>query len=142
MIRIDEYPTHELNGIKYRCGRVQPFGASVVGNTGINFSIFSKDATYCELVLFHHGMKEPFARIPFPEEFRIGNVFSMIVYGLDIEDVEYGYCMDGPYDPQKGYWFDRNKILLDPYAKLVSGRNVWGREPDWTDPFQHRGCDT
>ena len=140
MIRIDECPTHELNGIKYRCGRVQPFGASIVGNTGINFSVFSKDATYCELVLFHHGEKKPFARIPFPEEFRIGNVFSMIVYGLDIEEVEYGYCMDGPYDPKSGYWFDRSKILLDPYAKLVSGRNVWGVEPDWDNPFQHRGC--
>ena len=88
MIRIDEFPTHELNGIKYRCGRVQPFGASVVGNNGINFSIFSRDAVSCELLLFHHGMKEPFARIPFPDDFRIGNVFSMIVYGLDIEDVE------------------------------------------------------
>ena len=61
MIRIDECPTHELNGIKYRCGRVQPFGASIVGNSGINFSVFSKDATYCELVLFHHGQKKPFA---------------------------------------------------------------------------------
>ncbi len=140
MIRIDEFPTHELNGIKYRCGRVQPFGASIVGNTGINFSIFSQDATYCELVLFHHGQKKPFARIPFPDEFRIGNVFSMIVYDLDIDDIEYGYCMDGPFDPVNGYRFDREKILLDPYAKLVSGRNVWGVEPDWENPFQHRGC--
>ena len=90
MIRIDEFPTHEINGIKYRCGRVMPFGASIVGNSGINFSIYSKDATYCELVLFHKAENEPFARIPFTDEFRIGNVFSMIVYGLDIEDVEYG----------------------------------------------------
>lgn len=140
MQRIDDFPTHELNGIKYRCGRVQPFGASVVGNNGINFSVFSKDAVSCELVLFHKGMKKPFARIPFPDEFRIGNVFTMIVYGLDIEDLEYGYCMDGPYDPENGYLFDKEKILLDPYAKLVSGRDVWGEMPDFKDSFQHRGC--
>ena len=78
MNRIDDFPTHEKDGIKYRCGRVQPFGASIVGNGGINFSVFSRYATYCELVLFNKGEKEPFARLPFPEEFRIGNVFSMI----------------------------------------------------------------
>ncbi|MBR4543977.1 MAG: glycogen debranching protein GlgX [Lachnospiraceae bacterium] len=139
MIRIDDFPTHELNGIKYRHGRVQPFGATVVGNDGINFSVFSKDAVFCELLLFHRGEKDPFARIPFPDDFRIGNVFSMIVYGLDIEDLEYGYCMDGSYDPENGYRFDKEKILLDPYAKLVSGRDVWGKEPDPNDPFQHRG---
>lgn len=140
MIRIDNYPTHEKDGIRFRCGRVQPFGASIVGGGGINFSIFSKDAVSCELLLYHHGAPKPYAVIPFPEEFRIGNVFSMIVYGLDYEEVEYGYRFDGVYAPEQGYRFDKTKILLDPYAKLVSGRNVWGAEPDWENPFQHRGC--
>ena len=140
MPRIDEYPTHELNGIKYRVGRVQPFGASIVSETAINFSIFSRDATGCELLLYHRGDAEPFVRLPFPEEFRIGNVYSMMVYGLDYEEVEYGYVFDGPYDPVNGYRFDRQKILLDPYAKLVSGRDVWGVEPDLQGEFQHRGC--
>jgi glycogen operon protein len=47
--------------------------------------------------------------------------------------------MDGPFDPKNGYYFNRNKILLDPYAKMISGRNKWGREPDWENDFQHRG---
>ncbi len=81
-MRIDEFPTNELDGIQYRCGHVLPFGASVIGNGVIHFSVFSKDATGCTLLLFHAGEKEPFIRIPFPEEFRIGNVYSMIVYGL------------------------------------------------------------
>lgn len=140
MFRIDECPTHEHQGIPYRCGRVQPFGASFTGGGGINFSIFSKDATACELLLYNYGAKEPFAVIPFPEEFRIGDVYAMTVYGLNPELLEYGFRMDGPFDPDKGYRFDRTKVLLDPYAKLVSGRNVWGREPDWSNPFQHRGC--
>ena len=140
MFRIDECPTHEHQGIPYRCGRVQPFGASFTGGGGINFSIFSKDATACELLLYNYGAKEPFAVIPFPEEFRIGDVYAMTVYGLNPELLEYGFRMDGPFDPDKGYRFDRTTVLLDPYAKLVSGRNVWGREPDWSNPFQHRGC--
>lgn len=139
MIRIDENPTHELNGIRYRCGHVQPFGATIVGN-GINFSVFSKDADSCTLVLYHYGQKEPFIEIPFPEQFRIGNVFSMIVYDLDYEQIEYGYRFDGPYDPENGYRFDKTKILLDPYAKLISGRNQWGKLPDFENEFQHRGC--
>ena len=139
MARMDSEPTHELNGIKYRCGRVQPFGATIVYENAVNFSIFSKDAYSCELLLYHHGEKEPFAVIPFPDDFRIGNVFSMIVYDLEYEDLEYGYRMDGPFDPRNGYRFDKNKILLDPYAKMISGRDKWGEEPDFRNNFQHRG---
>ena len=46
----------------------------------------------------------------------------MIVYGLDIRDFEYAYRVDGPWDPDKGLLFDKKNILLDPYAKAVSGR--------------------
>lgn len=140
MVRIDEYSTHELNGVKYRCGRVLPFGASFTGGGGINFSIFSRGAVSCELLLYHYGEPEPFLVIPFPEEFRLGSVFTITVYDLPYDQLEYGYRFDGPFDPERGDRFDKSKILLDPYAKLVSGRNKWGREPDWSDAFQHRGC--
>lgn len=139
MTRMDSEPTHELNGIKYRCGHVQPFGATIVYSNAVNFSVFSKDAVSCELLLYHHDEEEPFAVIPFPDEFRIGNVFSMIVYDLDYEELEYGYRMDGPFDPENGYRFDKTKILLDPYAKMISGRDKWGKEPDFNRKFQHRG---
>ena len=138
MQRIDMYPTHEHQGLKYRAGHVFPFGASVVEG-GVHFSVFSREATGCTLVLYHHGQPEPFAEIPFPNEFRVGNVYSMIVFDLNIETLEYGYRFDGPWDPGKGLCFDRNRVLLDPYAHSVSGRSVWGREPDFNDPFPHRG---
>ena len=138
MNRIDQIPTHEQNGIHYRAGQVFPFGASLVEG-GVQFSVFSKEATSCTLVLFHHGQREPFAEIPYPPEFRIGDVYSMIVFGLDIDTTEYGYRFDGPWDPQNGLRFDRGRILLDPYARSVSGRSVWGRQPDPDDPFPHRG---
>ncbi len=138
MIRIDSYPTHELNGIKFRIGHVLPYGASITPE-GINFSIFSSGATACWLLLYNHGEEEPFVEIPFPEEFRIGNVFSMIVFDLNFEMLEYGYRMDGPFAPEQGNRFDKTKVLLDPYAKSVTGRTVWGVKPDYNKKFQHRG---
>ncbi|MEG1292138.1 MAG: glycogen debranching protein GlgX, partial [Lachnospiraceae bacterium] len=138
MIRIDSYPTHELNGIKFRIGKALPFGATIVPG-GVNFSIYSKHATACELLLFHKREREPYAVIPLPQEFRIGDVYSIIVFDIDYVEVEYGYQMDGKFEPDSGYWFNKEKILLDPYAKSVSGRAVWGEEPDWDDTFQYRG---
>jgi isoamylase len=137
MIRIDTYPTHQYKGYKLRPGRTIPFGATIVPG-GVNFSIFSSYAAACVLVLFNKREKAPFIEIPFPHEFRIGNVFSMIVFNLDYEEIEYGFRMDGPFDPQAGFRFDKTKILMDPYARAIGGRDVWGEEPDWSDPYQHR----
>ena len=138
MQRIDTFPTNRIKNLEYRIGRVFPFGASITDG-GVNFSIFSKDAESCTLVLFHHGQKKPFVEIPFPEEFRIGNVYTMMVFGIDIETTEYGYRFDGENRPEEGLLFDPSRVLLDPYAKSVSGRSVWGRKPDPSDPFPHRG---
>ena len=134
----DIFPTHRIGTLEYRVGHVFPFGATLL-NGGVNFSIFSRDATGCTLLLYHHGMQEPFVEIPFPEDFRVGGVYTMLVYGINEETTEYGYRFDGPYDPAQGLWFDPQKVLLDPYAKSVSGRSVWGRMPDWNNPFQQRG---
>ncbi len=138
MYYIDTFPTNKIGDLEYCIGRVLPFGATIIDN-GVNFSVFSKEATGCTLVLYHHGQEKPFAEIPFPEEFRIGNVYSMMVFGIQIETTEYGYRFDGEYAPEKGLLFDRNNVLLDPYAKSVSGRTEWGREPDYSVQFQHRG---
>ena len=138
MIRVDSYPTHEQDGIKFRIGKVLPYGASIVPG-GVNFSVYSKYATACELVLFHKRAKEPYAVIDLPKSFRIGDVFSIMVFDIDYEEITYGYKMDGPYEPENGHWFNKDKILLDSYAKAVSGRNVWGEKPDWGDKFPYRG---
>lgn len=137
--RMDSFPTYKKEGIEYRVGRVFPFGASIVPG-GVNFSIFSKEATECQLLLYHVGNKEPFIRIPLTREFRVGDVYSVMVVGLDIEDLEYGYCFDGPYLPQKGLRFDKNKVLLDPYAKSITGRTIWGKQDEGHEQFIHRGC--
>ena len=136
--RIDFYPTHEFAGFRLRPGKPFPFGATLVPG-GVNFSIFSSHAVACTLVLFQKGGSEPLVEIPFPDSFRIGHVWSMIVFDLEYETIEYGYRMDGPFEPGAGHRFDRSKVLLDPYAKAIGGRDVWGIPPNWDDMFPHRG---
>ena len=136
--RIDIYPTHRHGDLWLRAGRPQPFGATIVPG-GINFSVFSRHAISCTLVLFRKGEQRPFVEIPYPDAFRIGNVWAMIVFGLDSEDVEYGFRMDGPYRPHAGHRFNRHNILLDPYARAIGGRGQWGAPESDRDPMPFRG---
>jgi len=138
MLRVDATPTHKYGEYQLRPGKPLPFGATISPGGGVNFSVYSRYATYCELVLFWKREPEPFATIPFPDEFRIGNVFTIVVFDLEYENIEYGYRMDGPYNPEEGHWFDRTRFLMDPYAKAIGGRDVWGEEPDWNDKYPHR----
>lgn len=137
MQRIDTYPTHEYMGFRLRPGKPQPFGATIVPG-GVNFSVFSSFATACMLVLFEKGAREPFVEIPFFDGFRIGNVYAMVVFDLDYENIEYGFRMDGPHDPENGHRFDPTVILSDPYARQFGGRDVWGEHFDEHDVYQHR----
>ncbi len=138
MQRIDTYPTRESGDLKYGIGQVLPFGATLTDG-GVNFSIYSKGATGCTLVLYEHGCEKPFAEIPFPDEFRIGDVYTMLVFGLNWETTEYGYRFEGTWDPANGLRFDPDRVLLDPYAKSISGRPVWGKRSDTGSSFVHRG---
>jgi glycogen operon protein len=138
MERIDVHPTHEHAGYKLRPGKPFPFGATLVPG-GINFSIYSRHATSCTLVLFAKGAPQPAVEIPLPDAFRIGNVFAVVVFDLDPESIEYGYRLEGPYAPQEGHRFDPSTVLLDPYAKAIGGRDSWGVPPDWGAAYPHRG---
>ncbi len=135
--RIDSLPTDEIGGFKVRPGKPLPFGVSHIPN-GLNFSIYTSAGTSCTLVLFRRGDSEPFAEIVFPPNYRIGDVFCMVVFGLDYEDLEYGYRIDGPFDPEAGHRFDTTKILMDPYARLIAGRDVWGEKPNWQSLYPYR----
>jgi len=73
-----------------------------------------------------------------PDHYRIGDVYSIVVYDLDYEDLEYGFKIDGPFDPVQGHRFNADNILMDPYARVISGRDEWGMEPDWDKPYQYR----
>jgi len=118
-------PYDVIEGFGVRPGMYELNGATAIP-TGVNFTISSNQAYSCELLLFKRESNKPYAVIPFPESYRIGNVWSMIVFDIDIEDFEYAYRFDGPFDEKKGLIFDKNKVILDPYAKAVTGQSVWG----------------
>lgn len=128
--QIHMVPMEVISGFEVRPGMYEINGATAIP-CGVNFTIHSFGATSCELLLFKRKACEPYAVLPFPKHYRTGNVYSMIVFGLDIEEFEYAYRLDGPYNPLKGLLFDKNRYLLDIYAKAVTGQSVWGyKNPD------------
>jgi anti-anti-sigma factor len=123
--QIDAYPTHTIGGYAVRIGRPFPLGATPLEG-GTNFAIYSRHATAVSLVLFNAHDSAPVAELPIPREFRTGDVFAMIVYGLDEDNIEYGFRIDGPHDAEHRHRFDVKKVLLDPQARTVSGHALWG----------------
>lgn len=119
----------EIAGFAVRPGLFDINGAMAMP-VGVNFTVHTHDGRSCELLLFHHGESEPYAVLPFPEEYKIGDVYSMIVFGLEIDEFEYAYRVDGPYDPERGMLFDKKHVLLDPYARAVAGQKAWGVKND------------
>ncbi len=102
-------------------GTSAPLGATWDGS-GTNFALFSSAATKVELCLFDAAGEKEIARIPLPEmthetwhgylpEVRPGQL--------------YGYRVHGPYEPDAGHRFNPNKLLIDPYAKALSGELRW-----------------
>ncbi len=120
-------PVDTIDGFQVRPGNYSMNGATEIPG-GVNFTIYSFGGTACELLLYHRKGKTPFAVIPIPESYRIGKVWSIIVFGLNVEDFEYSYRVDGPWNPQKGLLFDKTHELLDPYARAVVGQRKWGEE--------------
>jgi isoamylase len=135
--RIDSYPTHHIGGFGVRPGRHMPFGATLVPG-GVNFSLYSSTASAVSLVLFRQGEHTPMAELPIPDEFRIGCVWAITVFGLDYENIEYGYRVQGPSEPDIADRSDPDVVLADPYARAMSGREIWGSPPDWSNPYQYR----
>lgn len=130
-------PMDYLDGFAVRPGFYETNGATAIPG-GVNFTVHSHGATGIELLLFHRQEAEPFAVLPFPKHYRIGNVYSMIVFKLNIEEFEYAYRVDGPYEPEKGIIFNRNKYLLDPYAKAVTGQSRWGETSPYGQHYKAR----
>ena len=123
--RIHMEPMDVSNGFEVRPGMYEVNGATAIP-CGVNFTVYSYGATSCELLLFKRMEAEPYAVLKFPENYKIGKVYSMIVFGLNVHDFEYAYRMDGPYDPKEGLLFNKNNTLLDIYAKAVAGQRLWG----------------
>lgn len=129
MSRIHMVPLDVVSGFDVRPGMYEMNGATAIP-CGVNFTVHSFGATSCELALFEREEDTPYAILRFPENYKIGKVYSMIVFGLSIEEFEYAYRMDGPYNPEKGLIFNKDKYLLDPYAKAVTSQSRWGEKKE------------
>ena len=127
----------EINGFRVRPGFFRTNGACQATN-GISFTVSSHNATACTLLLFHEGEKEPFATLPYPDAYRIGDTYSMLVYDIKPDGIEYAFQFDGPYDPARGFLFNKERIILDPYSKAVTGQKNWGEKRKNGEPFVYR----
>ncbi|MEX2643513.1 MAG: glycogen debranching protein GlgX [Acetobacterales bacterium] len=102
-------------------GLPYPLGSTWDG-AGVNFALFSANAEKVELCLFDHKGRREVERIVKPE-------YTDEVWHAYLADVRpgqlYGYRVHGPYDPQNGHRFNPNKLLIDPYARALSGQIRW-----------------
>ena len=130
-------PLDEIAGYKVRPGFYRMEGAHLAQG-GVSFTITSHGATSVSLLLFHPQESEPFAVLPYPEAYHIGDTYSMLVFDLDIETFEYAFQLDGPYDPEKGLLFNKDNIILDPYAAAVTGQRNWGEKPEDDKDFVYK----
>jgi isoamylase len=119
-------------------GEPLPFGATVLNN-GVNFAVFSRNATSVILLLFTKAEDyKPFAELVLdPVQNKTGDVWHIRIEGIP-EGVFYLYRVDGPYKPEEGHRFNRYKVLLDPFAKALTGSFTWdlskSKGYDWISP--------
>jgi glycogen operon protein len=102
-------------------GQPYPLGATYDGS-GTNFAVFSANAERIDLCVFDQAGRKEVARLPLPD------CTDEVWHGYLPEagpGLLYGYRAHGPYDPQRGYRFNPHKLLLDPYARRLSGPLRW-----------------
>ena len=129
-------PLDEINGYMVRPGFYRMRGAFETKN-GVSFTVSSHGATKAELLLFEPQGREPKVVIPIPESYRIGDTYSILVYGIKIQDFEYAYRFEGPNKPEKGLLFNKEHVILDPYARAVTGQRHWGERPEGGKDFEY-----
>lgn len=112
-------------------GTPLPLGTSKKDN-GINFALFSKNATSVCLCLFAKKNQAVLAQIDLnPLENKTGDIWHILIEGLP-EEIEYGYRVDGPHT--KKLFYNTYHLLLDPYAKSLNTSPVWGDVKNWYSP--------
>jgi glycogen operon protein len=110
-------------------GQPRPFGATVLPD-GVNFAVFSRHAHSVHLLLYEEAADEPFAEIALdPVANKTGDVWHVFVHDL-APGVLYGYRVNGPFAPRQGHRFSSRAVLIDPYARALSGGHPWGARPE------------
>jgi isoamylase len=117
--------THDMQRHLSEPGHPLPFGSYITGR-GIQFSIFSRNATKVHLLLFNNPEDtEPDEVITLdPQQNRTGDIWHIQIHGLKTGQL-YLYQADGPHDPDNGHRFDPEAWLIDPYAKALTQDRPW-----------------
>ena len=112
-----------VSGLHLSSGHPWPMGASV-DEDGVNFAVFSANATMIEVCLFTDDGRTELTRIALPD--RDGDIWHGHIAGLG-PGTRYGLRAHGPYEPEHGHRFNPNKLLIDPYARRIDGKLRWSR---------------
>ncbi len=137
---LHEYIAEASEHADVRVGTPLPLGTQE-WEGGVNFAIFSRFATRVRLELFNHPDDAAPSRIIDldPAHNRTGDVWHVWAKGIGPGQL-YAYRMDGPYKPSEGHRFNFNRLLLDPFAKVISQLPSWdfasarGYDPSATEP--------
>jgi isoamylase len=114
-----------MNKVRVWTGAPHPLGATWTGE-GVNFALYSENATGVDLCLFDHPETDHEAvRIRMIE--RTDHVWHVLLPDVQPGQL-YGYRVYGPYEPLRGQRFNASKVLIDPYAKAIAGKIKWGPE--------------
>jgi glycogen operon protein len=118
-------------------GKPLPLGATVTPE-GINFAVFAEHARAVTLVLLRLGEDVPYFECKLePHYNKTGHIWHVQVFAL-AAPIQYGYKMDGTYDPGRGHRYDKHVLLFDPYAKALSRGKVWGCREEVTKNFRQK----
>ena len=112
-----------------RVGVPLPLGTYAL-DEGVNFALFSRDASRVRLELFDHPEDAKAARVIDldPARNRTGDVWHVWIEGIRSGQL-YAYRVDGPYQPRAGQRFNFNKLLLDPFATAITRLPIWDFGP-------------
>jgi isoamylase len=109
-----------MKEVKEQTGTPFPLGATWDGK-GVNFALYSENAIAIKLCLFTREGRET-EQINVTE--RTGHIWHIYIRDIGPKQL-YGYRVNGQYDPKSGHRFNENKLLIDPYAKAISGTIQW-----------------
>lgn len=107
-------------------GQPTPLGPSQRQPNCWNFAVYAPDATELMLCLYRPDTEELLAEIPFSG--RTGDIWHVQVSGIS-NGTLYALSADGPYQPDAGLRFDKNRILLDPYCRQLNRPQIWQEQP-------------
>ncbi len=128
MIAYEQQPATTARSAAPANGRSFPIGATLTP-AGVNFSVFSRTATGIELLFFDRADDgRPSRVIPIdPGRNRTYHYWHVFVPEVEAGQI-YGFRAHGPFEPERGLWFDPSKLLLDPYCRAIAVPNQYSRE--------------